>query len=163
MCRVLGDCLQEGVAAKLADDLYCGADTPEEILRNWKRILEALEQCNLLSPSRTTICPNSTTILGWIWTQGQFSASPHRIAALTSCTPPETVRGLRSFIGMYKALSRVLPNRSQFLAPLNQAISVQESRAKVIWTEELLELFHVAPTSLDTHKSITLPRPTDQL
>jgi hypothetical protein len=161
MCRVLGDCLQEGVAAKLADDLYCGADTPEELLRNWKRILEAREQYNLhLSPSRTTICPNSTTILGWIWTQGQLSASRHRIATLTSCTPPETVRGLRSFIGMYKALSRVLPNRSQFLGPLDQAISRQESHAKVIWTEELLEQFHVAQTSLNTHKSITLPRPT---
>ncbi len=24
MCRILGDCLKDGVAAKLADDLYCG-------------------------------------------------------------------------------------------------------------------------------------------
>ena len=32
MCRVLGDGLQDGIAAKLADDLYCGADTPEELL-----------------------------------------------------------------------------------------------------------------------------------
>ena len=27
MCRVLDDCLKDGVAAKLADDLYCGADS----------------------------------------------------------------------------------------------------------------------------------------
>ena len=32
MCRVLGKCLQDGIAAKLADDLYCGADTPRQIL-----------------------------------------------------------------------------------------------------------------------------------
>ena len=30
MCRVLEDCLQDGIAAKLADDLYCGADTPKK-------------------------------------------------------------------------------------------------------------------------------------
>ena len=77
MCRILGDCLKDGVAAKLADDLYCGADTPEELLVNWTRILDALRKSNIkLSPAKTTICPRSTTILGWIWTQGRLSASP---------------------------------------------------------------------------------------
>ena len=33
---VLGDLIQEGVVAKIADDLYCGADSPEELLQNWK-------------------------------------------------------------------------------------------------------------------------------
>ena len=32
MCRVLGDLLQEGGVAKLADDLYCGGDSPQELL-----------------------------------------------------------------------------------------------------------------------------------
>lgn len=30
MCRVLGDHLQAGFVSKLADDLYCGGNTPEE-------------------------------------------------------------------------------------------------------------------------------------
>ena len=30
MSRVLGDLIQEGCLAKIADDLYCGASTPEE-------------------------------------------------------------------------------------------------------------------------------------
>ena len=75
MCLVLGDCLQDGIAAKLAND------TPEELLQNWQRVLDALQRCNLhLSASKTTICPQSTTILGWVWTQGQLSASQHRVA-----------------------------------------------------------------------------------
>ena len=49
MCRVLGDILQEGCAAKLADDLYCGGDTPQELLTNWSRIFDALTKC-------TTVC-----------------------------------------------------------------------------------------------------------
>ena len=100
MCRVLGDCLQDGIAAKLADDLYCGADTPEELLQNLQRVLDALQRCNLhLSASKTTICPQSTTILGWVWTQSHLSASRHRVATLSSCPLPDTVLGLRSFIG----------------------------------------------------------------
>ena len=84
MRRVLGDFIQEGCVAKLADDLYCDGDTPEALLNNWIWVLEALDRCNLrLSPTKTVICPRSTTILGWIWSQGRLSASPHRIAVLT--------------------------------------------------------------------------------
>ena len=87
-------------------------DSPEALLENWRRILLALQKCNPnLSPSITIICLHSTTILGWIWTEGHLSASSHRIATLSSCPPPPpgTVRGLWSFIGVYNVLGRVLP------------------------------------------------------
>ena len=42
MCRVLGPLLQDGVVAKIADDLYCGGNTPLELLQNWKKVLQAL-------------------------------------------------------------------------------------------------------------------------
>ena len=36
MSRVLGNLFHKGVVTKLADDLYCGGDTPEAVLHNWK-------------------------------------------------------------------------------------------------------------------------------
>ena len=124
MFRVLGNCIQDGIVAKLADDLYCGGNTLYELLSNWKKVLDALQKSNLkLSPTKTVICPRSTTILGWIWTQGLLSASPHRVAILAKCPPPDTVRGLRSFISAYKVLSRVLPNCSAHTSPLESAIA----------------------------------------
>ena len=72
MCRVLGDLLEEGVVVKLADDLYCGGNSPDDLLYNWKRVLTALQACNLkLSPTKTIIAPRTTNILGWIWEIGQ--------------------------------------------------------------------------------------------
>ena len=63
MCRVLSDCIQDGFVAKLADDLYCGGNTLDELLSNWRRVLQSLQKCALrLSPSKTIICPKSTTI-----------------------------------------------------------------------------------------------------
>ena len=118
MCRVLGYSLQDGTIAKLANDLYRGRNTIDEIFSNWERFLQALQKCNLpLSPTKTVICPRSTTILGWIWSEGSLSASPHRIAVLLTCLPPGTVHGLLSFIGVYKVLSRVLSKCSQLLSP----------------------------------------------
>ena len=37
MCRVLGSLLQDGVVAKIADDLYCGLNTPLSCFRIGKR------------------------------------------------------------------------------------------------------------------------------
>ena len=138
MFRVLGNCIKDGIVAKLADDIYCGRNTLDELLSNWKRVLDELQKSNLkLSPSKTVICPRSSTILGWIWTQGVLSASPHRVAVLAKCPPPDTVRGLRSFIGAYKVLSRVLTNCSAHTSPLESAIAGYQFQDKIVWTDDL--------------------------
>ena len=50
---------------KLGDDLYCGGNTLDELLSNWKRVLDALQKSNLkLSPSKTVICHRYT----WLYT-----------------------------------------------------------------------------------------------
>jgi hypothetical protein len=164
MCRVLGDCLQEGFVAKLADDLYCGGNSPEELIHNWTKVLQALQKCNLkVSPSKTVICPQSTTILGWVWKDGQISASPHKVAVLSTCPPPSTVRDLRAFIGAYKMLARVLPGCAKLISILEDATSGKESRDKLLWTDSLLSEFKSAQIALSSHKSITLPKADDQL
>ena len=160
MYRVLGDLIQEGCVTKLADDLYCDGDSPETLLSNWRRVLESLDRCNLrLSPTKTIICPKSTTILGWIWSQGTLSASPHRIAVLSSYPPPQSVKGLRSFIGAYKVLGCVLPNCSDVVDPLECALTGLQSNDKLLWDENLTRKFKTAQQHLSRHKihSSSLP------
>ncbi|KAK3090592.1 hypothetical protein FSP39_012951 [Pinctada imbricata] len=164
MSRVLGDHIQAGYLAKLADDLYCGGNSPEELLKNWTKVMESLDTCNLrISPSKTVICPKSTTILGWIWTQGRLSASPHKISVLATCKQPDTVNGLRSFIGAYKVLARVLPSCSHALIPLENAIAGLQSKDKVVWNDALSEHFYFAQRKLQETKDIVLPRRSDKL
>jgi len=156
--------VQEGSVAKLADDLYCRGNTPSELLANFSRLLDSLDKSGLrLSSKKTVICPKSTTVLGWIWQQGTISASPHRISTLSQTSPPTTVKGMRSFIGAYKFLSRVLPNCASIIAPLDNAISGLASQDKVSWSDTLLDDFKSAQLHLNKHKSITLPRATDIL
>ena len=65
MCRVIGHLIQEGIAAKVADDLYVGGETLSDLADNWTKVLEAMQQSNLkLAPGKTEIAPQSTTILG---------------------------------------------------------------------------------------------------
>ena len=164
MCRVLGHLLQEGIVVKIADDLYCGGNTPYELLENWKKVLQALYQCDLrLSASKTVVNPTSTTILGWIWRSGTLQASPHRIATLASCPAPETVARMRSFIGAYKVLARVLPNCSRFMAPLDDIVAGRQSNEAISWSDDLRAAFKEAQLALSSNRTITLPKPDDLL
>ena len=149
---------------KLADDLYCGGNTPRELASNFSRLLATLDSCNLkLSPSKTVVAPSSTSILGWTWQQGTLRASAHRVATLSSCEPPTKVKGLRSFIGAFKVLARVVPGCSALLAPLDDAIAGRESKDSVPWNDDLMHAFQFAQKSLTNNKTIHLPRPDDTL
>jgi hypothetical protein len=164
MCRVFGDMLAEGAIAKLADDLYIGANSLDELTAQWYAALQALQNVNIkLSPKKTVICPKSTSILGWIWNDGSIRASTHRLSTLSTCQVPETVRGLRSFVGAFKVLSRVIPNTAQILAPLEEATAGLQSQDKIQWNEALRGHFSHAQESLINNKSIVLPQPSDQL
>ena len=164
MSRVLGDLLKEAIVAKIADDLYCGGNSPSELLSNWKKVLQALHKCDLrLSASKTIINPQSKTILGWVWNSGTLSASPHRIAALASHPEPDTVTRMRSFIGAFKVLSRIIPGCSSLLAKLDDTVAGRESKELIQWSDDLCASFCKAQAALSTARTISLPIPSDQL
>ncbi len=164
MSRVVGNLIQEGCVAKIADDMYIGGNTPHELLHNWSRVLDLFKCNNLgISASKTIVCPMSTTILGWIWCCGTLKASPHRVAALAAVKPPTTVQGLRSFIGAYKVLSRVLNGYSSLLDPLDQLCAGKQSKDKLIWSDYSLAAFTTAQSALKNCKEICIPRAEDIL
>ena len=164
LCRVLGDLLEEGVVAKLADDIYCGGNTIAELQRNVRRLLQCFADSGLrLSATKTTICPTKTMILGWVWNLGTIQASSHRIATLASCDMPVTVKAMRSFVGAYKMLARVVPGCSALLAPFDSVTGGRQSSEHIEWNDSLQEAVKRAKDKLQTRKTITLPRSTDEL
>ena len=164
MCRIVGHLIQEGCIAKIADDLFIGGNNPEELLHNFRRVLQALHANNIcLSAAKTFIAPKVTTILGWVWSLGTLQASSHRVATLASCKIPEKVKELRSFIGAYKVLARVIPQCAGILDPLDTAAAGRESKDKIEWSDDLRQAFMSAQKSLATNRVITLPRPDDIL
>ena len=164
MCRILGDQLAEGGVCKLADDIYCGGSTPEEALMQWKRVLQALKDNGLrLSASKTTVCPKSVSILGWIWETGSIRASPHKLSTLAVVDLPSTVCKLRSYIGSYKYLSRVLKGYSEVLRPLEEMVAGRDTKEKLEWNNNCITAFRRSQDHLKSAKSLTMPRKEDQL
>ena len=80
-----------------------------EVLENWSQVLQALHLNILrLNASKTVVCPVTTNILGWVWSNDTLRASKHRTTAFSSVDLPRTFQELKSFIGAYKVLSRVI-------------------------------------------------------
>ncbi len=73
------------------------------------------------------------------------------------------MKGLRSFIGAYKVLARVLPGCATSLAPLDDLVAGKDSCHNIVWSQSERESFLSAQKSLHAHKSIVLPIPSDQL
>ena len=165
LSRVLGDMIHRGVVAKIADNLYIGTDgSPEDLLRNWRECLSLLQANNLrLKAHKTSICPKSTNLLGWVWENGMIRANPHTLSALSVAEVPKTVKQLRSFIGSYKVLNRVLKNYSTHIDPLDAMTAGRESAEKLSWSPEQLAHFQSAKDHLSNAESIITPRPSDTL
>ena len=125
------------------------------LIDNFIRVLLALSQSNLrLSPTKTIIAPKSTTLLGWIWKDGELSAYSHRVSVLSSCPVPATTRELRSYLGAYNILGREIRNCSQILSPLQDMIAGSQSKDKLVWSDEQLDRFTCAQNNCYTRKQL---------
>ena len=103
LCLLFGDKVQEGTVAKVADDMFVGAETIEDLYKNWSDVLLILFKNGIkLKSPKTIIAPTHAQILGWDWNNGSITASSHKILPLSKCDPPSTVTALRSYIGAYK-------------------------------------------------------------
>ena len=163
-CLVLGDLVMRGIVAKVADDLFIGGATEAELLDNFRLVLQRLHENGLkLSARKTIIAPVSTEILGWTWCGGKLQASAHRISALAACPKPETVSAMRSYLGMYKYLCRVLKDHAVLLEPLEAVIAGKEKNVKIVWSDELVEAFVRSQEALKDNRAITIPVPSDTL
>ena len=163
-CLILGDLVKEGKVNKLADDLFIGGDTTEELMETLNIVLQRLQENNIkLNPTKTVIAPKSMEILGWIWSSGQLRASPHKMSALAACPPPPTVGGLRSFNGSYRYLSRLIKGYANIINPLEEAVRGRDTKELIEWTDALLEAFNRTKKSLNDANAVTVPRKSDQL
>jgi len=47
LSKIIGPVIQMGIAARMADDLYIGGETPDKTAENHMKVLEKLEQANI--------------------------------------------------------------------------------------------------------------------
>ena len=164
LCLLFGDKVQSGQLAKVADDLFVGGETVDELYSNWSEVLDTLYKNGLkLKGLKVIIAPTYAQILGWDWNNGFIKASAHKLLPLSKCEPPGTVTALRSYIGAYKFFNRTIRGCAAHLDDLEKFIAGKSKNEKLTWTEIMLEKFHTSQKALESAAVITLPKRSDQI
>lgn len=89
---------------------------------------------------------------------------PHRLNTLITCDQPKTVTQMRSFIGTYKVLARVIPQAAKFLSPLDDSTCGAATGSQLIkWTDELSSAFEKAKDHLKKAHTIHMPHSSEKL
>ena len=164
LARIFGDLEQQKKMCRLADGLYIGGNTFDELSTNFTTVMNRAKLCNLtFKPTKIVVCPESTVLFGWKKSGKNWSPTNHVISPLAQAPVPKTVKQLRGFIGAYRQLSSTIPNYSIHLQGLEKYAGGKNSRDYVKWTEDLTKEFETAKDSLKNIQSITMPLPTDIL
>ena len=77
-----------GVVTKIANDLYCGRNTPKD-LQNQQNVSQTVHKCDLcLSALKSVINLQVTANLDWVWKSGTSQASSHHFHTLPLVPSP---------------------------------------------------------------------------
>ena len=86
-----------------------------------------------------------------------LTAQPH-------CEISPKVKAMRSFLGAYKVLSRVIQVCSSLLlAPLEESIAGLDSKDTISWSDDLIHAFRQAQQALKSTKTIHITHLQDTL
>ena len=142
---------------------YCGGDTIEELLLNWRQVLHALytNALRLSSPDHHLSEEHHyfrVDLVQWL-----HPGKPPPISdTLHLCY---TSKSSRSAI-LHWSLQSPCSCYPQLLippVPLRGSIAGRQSQETLNWFEDLRSTFQTAQAALSSTRTITLPRPNDQL
>ena len=165
--RVLGDEKVAGFCCVARDDLHVGGNTLDECIGNWEAVLSKLDAHNLkVSPSKVRIFLQDSEVFGHRVTNGTIRPSDHIVSSLAATKMQDliTVKQVRSWIGLYKTLSRHLPRLALYMEPFDHALKNLAASSTFDWTRPgLVAAFNAATSHLDQVRATYLPKPDEQL
>ena len=165
--RVFGDLVLQGKVVKHADNLYFGGTTQEDFMQVFQEILTRCQISDLrLKASKINLNIQHADILGLHWNNGTLTTSAHKLDPLSTCERPNTVKGLRSFLGAVRFYEICLPSKE--LAAVTELLDKQIPSSRsgkdvITWDEELCEKFTLIQSILKRPEVIYVPRRSDSL
>lgn len=148
------------------DDLQIGEDDFEQFLLALYRTLQQLKHYNLqYSPKKNQICSKVKYFLGWRYEwneekqQVEVTPDERKIQSITEFPKPRSKKALLRFLGMINYLQEGIPQLSEVIAPLSEAL---RKKSKVnIKSEAFATAFEKAKELLEDPVKRALFNPGD--
>ncbi|GFX74346.1 retrovirus-related Pol polyprotein from transposon 412 [Trichonephila clavipes] len=139
------------------DDVIIGGRTFEEHLQNIRKVLSKLSDANLkLNPSKCKFFQKEVNYLGHIISAEGVRTDPEKVSAVKNWKRPETLRELRSFLGLCTYYRKFVKGFSNIARPLHK---LTESKQKFQWTKECENSFLQLKEALSSSPILIYPQP----
>ena len=152
MNHVLYEHIAAGYCICYCDDLLIctSSDDPREHLAKLTAVLDSLREHDLLvKGSKTELFRREVEFLGFHVSGDGWAPTESKIAAVVEWPAPETVKQLRSFLGMANFFRSFIPCFSEMVAPLTDLLKDSGPQARTIrWSVECETAFNLLKTTL---------------
>lgn len=126
------------------DDIIVFSNSVAEHKNHLEIVLGKLKAAGIsLNSNKSKFFKTEVSFLGNIISKGQVKPDPQKIQAIRDCQPPNTLRELRSFLGLANFCSAYVKHYATIAAPLTDLLKgeVKASQKKICWTQESMEAF----------------------
>ena len=127
------------VCMSYIDDILVVGKTLGEHLDNLQTVLKRLCKAGLkLKPSKCSLLKREVVYLGFVVSRNGVKADHSKVAAVQDFPRPDTVKKLRSFLGLSSYYRRFIPGYAKIAHPLHELTSTNK---EFIWTDDCEEAF----------------------
>ncbi|XP_026695294.2 uncharacterized protein LOC113475388 [Ciona intestinalis] len=146
------------------DDAIVYSKSREEHVSHLLTVFERVLQYGLiLNKQKCIFGVDTIDFLGHTVTTSGISPPDSKVDALANYPRPQTIRGLRTFLGAVNFYHKFIPNCATILAPLNSLISPTLPKTSPIsWTEEANKAFEDIKSIVANKVTLTFPLPDAQ-
>ena len=137
------------------DDILVVGKTFQEHIENLETVLERLRKADLkLKPSKCSLLKEEVIYLGFVVSRGGVKADPNKVTAVQNFPQPDTVKKLRSFLGLSSYYRRFIPGYAKIARPLHELTGADK---KFVWTSDCDGAFERLKSCLVTAPVLKFP------
>ena len=123
----------------ISDDLVIFGKNQADHDRALHNVCKRFQEVGLtLNKDKCKMNEHKITFFGYTFSAQGISADPRKVAAIHAAPPPESVKEIRSFLGMARYCAKFIPHFSDLSAPLRALI---RKNSHFSWTQKAQQAF----------------------
>ena len=116
------------------DDIIIFSDSPEQHVEHVKAVLDLLKEVEFqINLCKSKFFCTEIEFLGMIVKEGQVSVSKEKVQKIADLEPPNTVKMLRSFLGMTSYYRKYVKNYARIVQPM---VELTRHETELVWTSK---------------------------
>lgn len=149
------------------DDILVFSNDNEEHLNHLNLLFERLEKFGLsINAEKCSFFREEVNFLGHHISPSGFRPTEEKIEFFKTLSPPTTISGLRSILGIFNFYRRFNKNASKYLAPLNDLLkghTKKKDKSQIAWNSNLKADFEKCRESFINFTLLTFPNENAEL